>query len=118
LPACQITPRHTSGYRDAVLVMTRFRSDGDLGDTLEAVAALLSGCSGCLDTAVGRNLDEPGLWLLSSRWADVGSYRRALSSYDVKLALAPLMTAILDEPSAYEQRDREGAAVWNANIPR
>ena len=32
----------------------------------------------------GRNLDDPTLWVLTTHWADVGSYRRALSSYEVQ----------------------------------
>jgi len=101
-----------------VLVVTRFRSDAELDEPLRGLVTLLADCPGCSSAEIGRNLDEPGLWLLLTRWEDVGSYRRALSSYDVKLAMQPLMTTIVDEPSAYEQRDGEGAAVWNTNIPR
>ena len=32
----------------------------------------------------------------------VGAYRRALSSYDVKVGAVPLLSRALDEPSAYE----------------
>jgi len=107
-----------AGYRVRVLVMTRFRGGEELDESLQGLAGLLTKLPGCLSAEIGRNLDEPDLWLLLTRWEDVGSYRRALSSYDVKMAMQPLMTTILDEPSAYEQRDGEGAAVWNANIPR
>jgi hypothetical protein len=51
---------------------------------------------------VGRNLDDPTLWLLTTRWENVGAYRRALSSYDVKLNAVPLLSRAVDEPSAYE----------------
>ena len=37
-----------------------------------------------------------------SEWEGMGSYRRGLSAYDVKLALAPLMPFVVNEPSAYE----------------
>ena len=37
-----------------------------------------------------------------TRWRDVGSYRRALSSYDVKVGAVPLLSRAIDEPSAYE----------------
>ena len=35
-------------------------------------------------------------------WEDVGAYRRALSSYDVKVTAVPLLSRAVDEPSAYE----------------
>ena len=57
---------------------------------------------GYVDGRVGRNLDDPTLWVLTTRWDDVGAYRRALSSYDVKLQAVPLLSRAVDEPSAYE----------------
>ena len=51
---------------------------------------------------LGRNVDDPELWVLSTQWEHVGAYRRALSSYDVKLHAVPLLSRAVDEPSAYE----------------
>ena len=51
---------------------------------------------------VGRALDDPSRWVLSTEWDSVGAYRRGLSAYDSKVALAPLMVFIVDEPSAYD----------------
>jgi hypothetical protein len=51
---------------------------------------------------IGRNVDDPELWVLTTRWENVGSYRRALSAYDVKLSAVPILSRALDEPSAYE----------------
>ena len=47
-------------------------------------------------------MDDPELWVLTTRWQNVGSYRRALSAYDVKLTAVPLLSRAIDEPSAYE----------------
>lgn len=69
---------------------------------LEGAHALLAAQRGYVDGAVGRNVDEPDLWLLQTRWANVGSYRRALSAYDVKLHAWAVLGQALDEPSAYE----------------
>lgn len=92
-----------------MLVVNRFRVDpDDVGATetfraqLEQAHALLAARPGYVDGAVGRNVDEPGLWLLQTRWRDVGSYRRALSAYEVKLGAVPLLSRAVDEPSAYE----------------
>jgi quinol monooxygenase YgiN len=89
-----------------VLVVNRFRVDeGDAGAFAEDVArahALLAARPGYVAGAVGRNLDDPTLWVLMTRWDNVGAYRRALSSYDVKLQAVPLLSRAVDEPSAYE----------------
>ena len=79
---------------------------------LDALAAR----PGYVDGLVGRNLDDPGLWLLTTNWADVGSYRRALSAYDVKVTAVPLLSRAVDEPSAYETVTGEGGE--NEQRPR
>ncbi|QIX27331.1 antibiotic biosynthesis monooxygenase [Nocardioides sp. JQ2195] len=88
-----------------MLVVNRFRvPEGDAafrGD-LEAAHALLSERPGYVDGTIGRNVDEPDLWVMTTRWVNVGAYRRALSSYDVKLGAVPLLSRAVDEPSAYE----------------
>lgn len=48
-----------------------------------------------------RNLDEPDLWLLTSQWADVGSYRRHGLGGLAKMLWLPVMRWLVDEPSAY-----------------
>jgi quinol monooxygenase YgiN len=89
-----------------VLVVNRFRVDADGQETFRAeladAVAVLRGCTGFVDADAGRNVDDPTLWVLVTRWADVGSYRRALSSYDVKVSAVPLLSRALDEPTAYE----------------
>lgn len=63
---------------------------------------------------VGRSTDDPELWTLTTLWASVGQYRRALGSYEVKLHAHPLMYLALDEPSAFEalvSSDAAGALV-------
>ena len=89
-----------------MLVVNRFRvspeAAADLRNQLEEAHALLATKPGYVDGTLGRNLDEPDLWVLTTRWDSVGAYRRALSSYDVKLAAVPTLSRALDEPSAYE----------------
>lgn len=89
-----------------MLAVTRFRiSASDSGRFLrqarEALAALAEH-PGWRDGQVGRALDDPTLWLLMSEWEDVGSYRRALSSNEVKMAAVPLLSQAIDEPTAFE----------------
>lgn len=87
-----------------MLVVTRFRSEDEVAfrAEAEAVADLLRSRPGCLEVVLGRNIDEPDLWTLTSRWRDVGSYRRGIGSYEVKLHGVPFLSRALDEPSAYE----------------
>lgn len=89
-----------------MLVVTRHRVPAAAADTFVAQArtalAALAVQTGWVDGALGRNVDDPDLWVLSTRWADVGSYRRALSAFDVKVSAVPLLSTALDEPSAYE----------------
>lgn len=101
-----------------MLVVSRFRVSADDGEEfrrdLEAARSLLAACAGYVDGTAGRNVDDPELWVLVTRWRDVGSYRRALSSYDVKLGAVPLLSRALDEPSAFE----DAGGVLNEVIPR
>ncbi len=89
-----------------MIVVNRFEmSDSDaatFGAELLAARDLMATKPGFVAGEVGRNVDEPTLWVLTTRWQNVGSYRRALSSYEGKLHLAPLLGRAVHEPSAYE----------------
>jgi quinol monooxygenase YgiN len=101
-----------------VLVVNRFRvppeDEESFRADLEAALAVLALQKGYDDGRLGRNVDDPSLWTMVTRWRDVGSYRRALSSYDVKLGAVPLLSRAVDEPSAYEELDGE----LNESFPR
>lgn len=89
-----------------MLVVNRFRVPSEDAEAfradLEVARAALAARPGYLAGSMGRNLDDPELWVLTTTWEHVGAYRRALSSYDVKLHAVPLLSRALDEPSAYE----------------
>ena len=103
-------------------MVTRFRYDdtdadqarSELGSCLDAFAQR----PGYLTGAVGRAVDDPQLWVLSTRWEHVGAYRRALSAYEIKLHVVPLLSQAIDEPSAYEILVGDGAVVANEVKPR
>jgi hypothetical protein len=94
-----------------VLVVNRFRvpeyDAAGFRDDLEAALAVLAQQRGYADGRLGRNLDDQTLWVMVTRWQDVGSYRRALSTYDVKVGAVPILSRAVDEPSAYEPLDGE-----------
>jgi hypothetical protein len=89
-----------------VLVVSRYHVTEDesveFGGLAREALDALAGQPGFLRGSVGRNVDEAGLWVLSTQWINVGAYRRALSSYDVKTRAVPVMAHALNEPSAYE----------------
>ena len=101
-----------------VLVVNRFRVPVESADVfrvdLEAALAVLAQQRGYADGQLGRNVDDQTLWTMVTRWRDVGSYRRALPSYEVKMGAVPLLGRAIDEPSAYESVDGE----LNEPVPR
>jgi hypothetical protein len=74
----------------------------DFRAQLESVRDVLSEAAGFVGGEVGQNLDEPILWVLTTRWENVGSYRRALSSTRAKLEAIPILARAIDEAGAYE----------------
>ena len=71
----------------------------------EQVATALTALAarpGYLQGHIGRATDDPAEWVMTTEWTGVGAYRRSLSPYDVKVALAPLMVYSRNEVSACE----------------
>jgi len=88
-----------------VLVVARLRPPADEDSfraDVRAALAALAARPGHVSSHLAQALDDPSIWVLVSEWINVGSYRRALSSYDVKMASGVLMGAAFNEPSAYE----------------
>jgi heme-degrading monooxygenase HmoA len=95
-----------------VIVLNRFRVPVSGTDTFlasaRAAVAVLSERAGFVSADLGRNLDDPGLWTVTTRWRDVGSYRRALQGYESKVVVVPLLSLAIDEPSAYDDPELVG----------
>lgn len=71
-------------------------------DRARVALAALAARPGYRGGRVGRAVDAPSSWLITTEWDDMGSYRRSLSGYDVKIAATPLLAQAIGEPSAYE----------------
>jgi quinol monooxygenase YgiN len=101
-----------SQYGERVLVVTRYRVPSAETQEFRQLARealqALTARPGCLGGTAGRSIDEPGLWVLSTRWESVGTYRRALSNAEVKMRAVPLMYRCVDEPTAFEE-----LSVWS-----
>ena len=88
-----------------MFAVTRLRvreEDADeLARTCAPLIAALAGRPGYVHGELGRSADDPTLWALLTRWDGVGSYRRALSAAEVKIAGAPVWVHAVDEPGVY-----------------
>jgi quinol monooxygenase YgiN len=87
------------------LVVARLRPPEDVAVfrcEVEAALAAMATRPGHISSRLAQALDDPAVWVLISEWVNVGSYRRALSSYDVRMASVALMGAVIDEPTAYD----------------
>lgn len=89
-----------------VFVVIRFRvgesEQAGFGERLQAAVDVLAQQQGFVAARTGRNVDDPELLALTLEFENIGSYRRALSPYDVKLTAVPLLSQAIDEPTAYE----------------
>jgi quinol monooxygenase YgiN len=88
-----------------VFAVTRLRvreeDAEELAAAIEALVDALAARPGFLFGELGRSADDPSLWALLTRWEGVGSYRRALSAGEVKIAGAPVWLHAVDEPGVY-----------------
>jgi quinol monooxygenase YgiN len=95
-----------------VLIVTRFivpEETPQRAAEFVAVAARLRTAflarAGHVRTSLGRSLEDPTRWVMVSEWERVGDWRRALSSYDVRVEVMPLMSHAENEPAVYENPD-------------
>jgi quinol monooxygenase YgiN len=99
-------------YAEPVIVLNRFRVPEAETDTFvsqgQAAVAVLAARAGFVSADLGRNLDDPTLWTVTTRWQNVGSYRRALQGYEAKMVVVPLLSLAIDEPSAYDDVELVG----------
>jgi quinol monooxygenase YgiN len=88
-----------------VFALTRLRPPPSGTEAFERdVAALVDALAarpGFLGAELGRSTEDAGTWALLSRWDGVGSYRRALSAAEVKIAGAPVWVVAVDEPGVF-----------------
>ena len=96
-----------------MLVVTRYRVVDSEAEAFrrDARAALdvLATRPGWLAGRLGRNADDQELWVMTTEWVNVGSYRRSLSPFEVKTTAVPLLSRCIDEPTAYELVEVLGA---------
>ena len=85
-----------------MISVVRLVGGDELADEAAAALTALAARPGYVRGSAGRATDDPGRWVLVTEWRDIGSYRRALGSYDVKVNAQPLLARAVDDVSAYE----------------
>jgi quinol monooxygenase YgiN len=99
-------------YAVPVIVLSRFWLPAGQADSFvsqaRAAVAVLAQQNGFVSADLGRNLDEPALWTLTTRWRNVGSYRRALQGNESKTVVVPLLSRAIEEPTAYDDAELVG----------
>ncbi|PZS25461.1 MAG: antibiotic biosynthesis monooxygenase [Pseudonocardiales bacterium] len=86
-----------------MISVTHFAAaDDGFAERARAALEALAARPGYLRGTVGRSTDDTERWVLITEWHNVGSYRRALGNYEVKLHATPLLADALDLPSAFE----------------
>ncbi|MFM1966567.1 MAG: hypothetical protein RL134_2292 [Actinomycetota bacterium] len=108
-------PARGSDPTPGFVALLRFRSDDVpvLMERLREAATLFAAFPGFVDARISRAIDQGDLIVLELAWETVGAYRRALSSYDIKVPVVPIISLAIDEPTAYEVlhvRDESGSA--------
>ncbi len=95
-----------SCHNRTVLVITRHRvAQSDLPEWLisaKAALAPLATQPGCISSEIALATDEADLVTVVTRWQGVGTYRRALSNFDVKIHSIPFLSTAVDQSTAFE----------------
>lgn len=86
-----------------MISVTHFATaDVGFAERARVALAALAARPGFVRGTVGRSTEDDTQWVLLTEWANVGSYRRALGGYEVKLHATPLLADAVDLPSSFE----------------
>ncbi|HEX3813350.1 MAG TPA: antibiotic biosynthesis monooxygenase [Mycobacteriales bacterium] len=89
-----------------MIALFRFDSGPDGEESFlasaRAVLAVLRDRPGYRRGWLGRAADEPTEWVLGTEWEGAGSYRRALSSVEVRADAGRFLSTARNEATAFE----------------
>ena len=92
------------------VVITRHRVE-DLDAWMPGARAALAPLAThpqCIGADICAAIDDPHLAAIITRWPSVGDFRRAMSTFEVKLHTVPLLYTAIDEPTTFEALHRNG----------
>jgi len=88
-------------------------SESELFEHAQVALQLLAGRPGYLGGRFGVATDQEfdrasggtpnSVYALVTEWENVGSYRRALSGFEIKMSVVPLLSRAVDEPGGFEE---------------
>jgi hypothetical protein len=84
-----------------MIAITHFTDAPGFADRARVALEALAQRPGYLRGTLARSVDEDA-WVLLTEWENIGSYRRALGGYDVKMHATPLLATALDLPGGFE----------------
>ena len=93
------------GEAAPVLVVSRYRVESDRSvwfAQMRAALGILGESAGFMRGQIAQATDDAELMVVSTSWTSVGAYRKALSRFEVKAQVVPLLSMAIDEPSAFE----------------
>jgi hypothetical protein len=86
-----------------MISVTHFGAEDDaFADRARTALETLARRPGYVRGSLARSTDSAADWVLVTEWQNVGSYRRALGAYAVKLLAAPLLGEAIDLPGSFE----------------
>jgi hypothetical protein len=91
-----------------VVVIRLHAADSDVVVSARELLAALQLRPGFLRGSVSQSVEDDGGLALVARFADLGSWRRALGAADVKLVATPLLGAAAESVGTYEVLDDLG----------
>lgn len=88
----------------ALVVISRYQvpANSDFVEQARRALAVLAACPGFEHGSLGQATDETNLMVITTRWSSVGDYRRALSRFEVKTEVVPLLSMAVNESTAFE----------------
>jgi heme-degrading monooxygenase HmoA len=85
-----------------LIVVTEHRSGPEFLGVGRELLEVLARADGFERGELGRSPDDPGIWLVVTRWRDAGSMRRGFGGFEAKVAAAPVMVSASDRVSGFE----------------
>jgi quinol monooxygenase YgiN len=85
-----------------VIVVTEHRAGDEFAPLARSLLEALAAAEGFMSGQLARSPDAPDVWLIVTRWRDVGSMRRGFGTFEAKVAAAAVMHCAADRLSAFE----------------
>lgn len=83
-------------------------ADASIIDDLRVCISILSAMPGCVGAELGRSMDSEIDFVFITRWQSVGHYRKALSNFQVKAEVIPVLSRYMVDSITAELMEVSG----------